>query len=49
MNEAKEENLSDEEKLKLMVDFNEKILKNTKDLDLDIAEFIDKHFWELLL
>lgn len=39
---------SDEEKQKVFQDFLEKFSKDQKEMPQDLAEFVNKNFWDLL-
>ncbi len=41
------EDLTEEEKMEILEEFAKKLVGNMKPIDPDIAEIINKHFWEM--
>lgn len=41
-------NMEDKTKLKILEDFNEKMLKNQVDIDHEFVDIVNKHFSDLL-
>jgi uncharacterized protein YdgA (DUF945 family) len=36
------------EKLQIIIDFSNKVIQNTKDIDSEFVDIVNKNFWELI-